>query len=79
MFGTDQNYKDLLMNDPKTLAERIGRTLNRGTNKFIVDWKCPLNEEFEKSRTWLNNFVGSLQTQNIDVYVKAPASYFCRT
>ena len=46
LFGTDQNYKDLLMNDPKTLAERLVRTLNRGTNKFIVDWKCPLNEEF---------------------------------
>ena len=46
LFGTDQNYKDLLMNDPKTLAERLVRTLNRGTNKFIVDWKYPVNEEF---------------------------------
>ena len=39
LFGTGQNYDALIASDPKATAEKIVRNLNRGTSKFIVDWK----------------------------------------
>ncbi len=77
IFGTAQNYEDLIKSDPGNVANSISGTVNRLSNKIIVDWKYPLTGQIQQSRLWLNKFIEALEGHNVETYLKAPASYFC--
>ena len=75
VFGTGQNYGILFQADPIKVAEDIRKSTDK--DNFIIDWKHSPTKDFEVSKKWLNSFVSALINLNKNVYIKAPASYFC--
>lgn len=76
LFGTEQDYNQILNAEPGTVADRVKQMTSRINPNYIVDWNCPMDKDIGKARNWLNTFVEKL-SGNTQVYVKAPASYFC--
>lgn len=80
LFGDDQEYEQLMGNPAdvvKNIYNKIGRLSAR--QKVIVDWKyLPESGELRtKGRNVLEDIVVGLRNNGLEVYVKAPASYFC--
>ena len=45
IFGTEQDYLELLKNDPGTIAEQMRQMVSRINPHYVVEWKCPLEKE----------------------------------
>jgi hypothetical protein len=39
LFGTAQNYEELLATDPSVVSDKVIREINRMITNYIIDWK----------------------------------------
>jgi hypothetical protein len=45
IFGTEQNYEQLLKNDPNTVAEQVKQMISRLNAHYVIDWKCSVEKD----------------------------------
>lgn len=78
IFGNAQNY-ELLVEGSNSVLDQIVNAISRSSvRKVIVEWKyLPEEGKRDKAREFLQRLVSDMEARGLQVYLKAPASYFC--
>lgn len=80
LFGSNQNYTNLLEQSPEAVIGKVKSILGRiGIQNVIVNWNYLFKKNFERVHKFLNQLIKGLESASFTVYLKAPASFFCYT
>jgi hypothetical protein len=81
LFGTAQDFDLLIRTDTNTVVQQLIASIEKvNIKKVIIDWKyIPEPSNQDATMRWLDTFSNSLKDRNYKVFLKAPASYFCRS